>query len=87
MELNFEKSRKQSYRDSKGKPKHKVIFTIGREDKLRDNPEMIEKIIKNLYKLSKNLIVLEKDENFLGASMLLGPMGIKFIEMFYLIFF
>ncbi len=61
----------QSYRDKKGKPKHRVILSLGREDSIEDG--FLEELMKKLTQLSEKLILLDKREQFLGGSLLLGP--------------
>ena len=62
----------KSYRDRRGKPRHKVIFTLGREEDVVDS-NIVDSVIEALSTLAKKLIILEKNEEFLGASWILGP--------------
>jgi|GEM_PF-2461999 len=63
-----------SERDRNGVPRHKVIMNIGREDQIKNNPSLIDNIIKTLSKLSSSLIVVDKDEEFLSYSYIYGPL-------------
>lgn len=61
----------QSYRDSRGKSRHKVIANLGRKDTLIDKG-IVDKVIRSLSKLSKELVILDKAE-FNAESKILGP--------------
>jgi len=61
-----------SYRDKKGYPRHKVIMTLGREDKINID-KLSTDIIKTLSKLTKSLIVFDKNKDSMKDVLLLGP--------------
>jgi hypothetical protein len=62
----------KGYRDKDGKPRHKVLCTLGREDEIFNNG-LMEDLTKKFAQLSDKLIVIEKDKQVLGHSYLLGP--------------
>lgn len=60
-----------SYRDSRGKSRHKVIANLGRKDLLIEKG-IVDKVIRSLAKLSRELVILDKAE-FNAESKILGP--------------
>lgn len=62
----------QSYRDKNGKPKHRVLCNLGREEDVLNNG-IADSLAEKLAALTNNLIVLNKKEQGIGATFLLGP--------------
>ena len=62
----------QSYRDEQGRPRQKVLCTLGREDEII-NSDLPEKLAKKFAALKDTLIILDKNEEALGDTKLLGP--------------
>jgi len=63
----------QSYRDESGKPKHRVICTLGREEDLI-NSGTIDSLAQKFADLSDKFILLDKEKDSLGCTYLLGPL-------------
>lgn len=62
----------QSYRDTKGKPKHKVIATLGREADLIQSGNL-DSLIKKLSELTDTLLIVDKLKDKSGQAQILGP--------------
>lgn len=62
----------QSYRDKLGKPKHKVLCTLGREDELLSK-QVADTIIKKFSEFSQSFILLDKDLDSIPNSYIFGP--------------
>jgi len=60
-----------SYRDKNGKPRQKVLCTLGREDEFI-NSDMPEKLAKRFAALKNTLIIIDKDKEAIGDTKLLG---------------
>ncbi|HRR39584.1 MAG TPA: IS1634 family transposase [Candidatus Paceibacterota bacterium] len=60
----------QSYRDENGKPRHRILCTLGKEKEVIGIAEVLA---KRFAKLSSKLLVLDKETDFLGRSFLFGP--------------
>ena len=61
----------QSYRDKKGRPRHRVIINLGRKEDLIDS-SIVDKIIKGLAQLTTKLMIIDKSE-FSTSTKILGP--------------
>lgn len=53
----------ESYRDDLGKPRHRVLCTLGREDELI-NQEIIDNLIDKFSKFSKKTIIINEGSEF-----------------------
>lgn len=62
----------QSYRDKDGKPKHRVLCTLGREEDII-NGGLADSLAEKFASLSDKCILLNKEKQCLGSSYLLGP--------------
>jgi transposase len=62
----------QSYRDKDGKPKHRVLCTLGREDDII-NSGLTDSLAEKFASLTDNFILINKQKQCLGSSFLLGP--------------
>lgn len=61
----------ESYRDELGRPKHRVLCTLGREEEII-NSGIVESLSKKFAAFSKNLMVIDKTKEFLGQDYILG---------------
>lgn len=61
-----------SYRNKEGKPRQKILCTLGREDELIDRG-IVASLAEKFAALSKQLIVLNKDNDSIKETYLLGP--------------
>jgi len=60
-----------SYRDQQGRPRHKILCTLGREDEIL-NSTLPETLARRFAKLKDNLIIVDKGEEFIEGTKLLG---------------
>lgn len=63
----------KSYRDNKGKPRHKILVNLGREDELV-NTEMVKTLAEKFASLSKDLILIDKGKEIVADTYMLGGM-------------
>jgi transposase len=61
----------KSYRDNKGKPRHKVIMNLGREEELI-NTEMVKVLAEKFASLSNELILIDKGKESFAQNYMLG---------------
>lgn len=63
----------QSYRDKNGKPRHKVIANLGREEEII-NDGTIDDLMEKLSKYSKKFILIDKDKESFEKTFIYGPL-------------
>jgi len=60
----------QSYRDANGKPRHRILCTLGREDEVIS---MADALAKKFARISEKIFLVEKSKEFLGSGLIFGP--------------
>jgi hypothetical protein len=66
-----------SYRDCNGKPRHKIICNLGREEELL-NKAVFDDLVKKFSRFAKNILVFDKERDKVGKTYLFG--GLLAIE-------
>jgi hypothetical protein len=51
-----------SYRDCNGKPRHKIICNLGREEELL-NKAVFDDLVKKFSRFAKNVLVFDKERD------------------------
>lgn len=62
----------ESFRDKNGKPKHRVLCSLGREEDVL-NKGLTDDLAQKLASIKNNLILLDKTKQSIGSTFLLGP--------------
>jgi transposase len=60
-----------SYRDCNGKPRHKIICNLGREEELL-NKAVFDDLVKKFSRFAKNVLVFDKERDKVGKTYLFG---------------